>query len=95
MILFVISVAKCYIGNSNLGGSVMGSVSIRLEDVLIERARTVGHAQSRSVAKQIEHWAKIGKMMEENPELSYKFVQDALLAKAERDSGQLEPYSFG
>ena len=72
----------------------MASSSLRLESELVERAKLVGTAQSRSAAKQIEHWAKIGRMMEENPDISYEFVRQALIAKAENESGQLEPYTF-
>ena len=73
----------------------MATASIRLDDVLVGKAKVVGQAQSRSAAKQIEHWAKIGRMMEDNPDLSYQFVQDALIAKAEKEAGELEAYSFG
>ena len=72
----------------------MASSSLRLESDLVERAKLVGTAQSRSAAKQIEHWAKIGRMMEENPDVSYEFVRKAFIAKAENESGQLEPYTF-
>lgn len=73
----------------------MATASIRLEDTLVEKAKVVGSAQSRSAAKQIEHWAKIGRMMEDNPDLSYEFVQQALLAKAEKNAAELEAYTFG
>jgi hypothetical protein len=33
--------------------------------------------------------------MEDNPELSYGFVKQAMIAKAEKDAGKLEPYEFG
>jgi hypothetical protein len=33
-------------------------------------------------------------MMEENPDLSYEFVRQALIAKAEREAGHLEAYTF-
>ena len=32
--------------------------------------------------------------MEENPELSYEFVKQAIMAKAEKEIGQLESYQF-
>ena len=73
----------------------MASSSLRLESDLVERAKLVGTAQSRSAAKQIEHWAKIGRMMEENPDVSYEFVRQALIAKTENESRQLAPYTFG
>ncbi|MCW8108336.1 ParD-like family protein [Alteromonas ponticola] len=45
--------------------------------------------------KQIERWAKIGGMMEDNPGLPYEFVKQAIISKAEKDTGKLEPYEFG
>ncbi|MFT4926170.1 MAG: hypothetical protein ACI8WB_002268 [Phenylobacterium sp.] len=33
-------------------------------------------------------------MMEDNPDLSYEFVKQAIIAKAEKDAGKLERYNF-
>jgi len=33
---------------------------------------------TRSVSMQIEHWARIGKTADENPDLPYAFIEDAL-----------------
>nr|WP_250156413.1 ParD-like family protein [Vibrio alginolyticus] len=41
-------------------------------------ASAQANAANRSVAEQIEHWANIGKMMEENQDLPYEFVRDTL-----------------
>ena len=73
----------------------MATSSIRLEESLVSKAKIIGDAQSRPPAKQIEHWAKIGKMMEDNPDLPYQFVRDATIAKAEKEAGELEEYKFG
>jgi hypothetical protein len=73
----------------------MATSSIRLEETLVSKAKIIGDAQSRSPAKQIEHWAKIGKIMEDNPDLPYLFVRDAMIAKAEKEAGELEDYKFG
>lgn len=72
----------------------MGS-NLRLDDELIAEAKITGAVMSRSAAKQIEHWAKIGRIMEDNPDLNYAFVRDALLSKAEADAGMTEEYTFG
>lgn len=45
--------------------------------------------------KQINHWAKIGKIAEENPDLSFQFIQSVLEAREEALNGQTEPYVFG
>lgn len=73
----------------------MATASIRIDQTLFEKASIMAQAYSRSVPKQIEHWAKIGEIMEDNPELSYAFVKQAMIAKAEKDAGKLEPYEFG
>lgn len=41
-------------------------------------------AYNRTPAKQIEHWAKMGEMMEDNPELPYEFAKQAIIAQAEK-----------
>lgn len=73
----------------------MATASIRLDKSLVERAGIMAKAFNRTVPKQIEHWAKIGEMMEDNPDLPYEFVRQAIIAKAEKEAGKLEPYEFG
>lgn len=38
---------------------------------------------------------KIKKIMQDNPDLSYEFVRQLLIAQAEVEAGQVEPYVFG
>ena len=73
----------------------MATASIRLDQELVEKAAIMAKAYSRSTSKQIEHWAKIGEMMEDNPDLSYEFVRQAIISKAEKEAGKLESYHFG
>jgi len=67
---------------------------INLSESLAKAARTQAELHHRSLDKQIDHWAKIGKIAEENPDLSFQFVQTILKAREEALSGQTEPYSF-
>ena len=73
----------------------MATTSIRLDQHLIEKATIMAKALNRTPPKQIEHWAKIGEIMEDNPDLPYEFVRMAIIAKAEREAGKLEEYNFG
>lgn len=73
----------------------MATNSIRLDQQLIEKATIIAKALDRTTPKQIEHWAKIGEMMEDNPDLPYDFVKQTIIAKAEREAGKLETYDFG
>ena len=69
--------------------------SVRLSDLLVKQAQSVGTVMCRSGAGQIEHWARIGKIAEENPDLSYEFIRDSLIAKAEIENGLVDDYEFG
>lgn len=68
------------------------ATSIRLDDDFVEDVKIHAQVASRSVPKQIEHWAKIGKIAEDNPDLSYEFIQEALLARKEVASGRMTKY---
>lgn len=68
--------------------------SVRLSNTLVKQAKAVGEVMSRSGAGQIEYWARIGKIAEENPDLPFEFIRDSLLAKAEIDNGLVDDYEF-
>ena len=71
------------------------AVALKLSDELIELATPTAAAQHRSIPKQIEHWARLGKVMEENPDMPLQFIKDTLLALEEAKAGQTTAYSFG
>ena len=73
----------------------MATTSVRLDQDLIDKATIMAKALNRTTPKQIEHWAKIGEIMEDNPDLPYEFVKQAIIAEAEREAGKLEAYDFG
>ncbi len=58
-------------------------MNVNLSQDLVDKARKYASVYSRSVPKQIEHWAKLGRIAEENPDLPYSFIRDILLAKEE------------
>ncbi len=49
-----------------------------LSVLLIEEAKPVAQAMHRSVVEQIEYWARLGKVAEENPDLPINMLQDML-----------------
>ena len=73
----------------------MATTSVRLDQDLVEKASIIGKALNRTTPKQIEHWAKIGGIMEDNPDLPYEFVKQAVISQAQKEAGKTEPYSFG
>ena len=46
------------------------SIAIRISDPLARKARDHSRALHRSLAGQIEYWAKMGEILEDNPDLS-------------------------
>ncbi len=67
--------------------------SVRLDDDFVESAKIYAEASNRSTPKQIEYMAMIGQIAIDNPDLSFSFINEALLAKAEMDRGATKPYS--
>ncbi|GLX81862.1 TA system antitoxin ParD family protein [Thalassotalea eurytherma] len=72
----------------------MTTSSIKLDQSLIDDANIIAKALNRTASEQIEHWCKIGKTMEDNSDLTYDFVKQALIAKEEKNSDLLETYTF-
>jgi len=68
--------------------------AVRISDDLIKSARKVSKIENRSLTGQIEYWAKIGQIAEENPELSYKLIREILLGLEDFRSGDFSEYQF-
>ena len=68
--------------------------AVKLSDDIISEAKVISRALNRSIADQIEHWAKIGRIAEENPDLTYEFIRNILIAQQEAKNDKLEPKSF-
>ena len=73
----------------------MSNVAIKISQDIVKSARDVGRVEHRSAPKQLEYWARIGRIAVENPDLPYQFIHDVLLGRAQAESGELEDYIFG
>jgi hypothetical protein len=71
------------------------AVAIKLSDKLVDDAKLYAKAQHRTPPKQIEHWARLGKIAEENPDLPLSFINDALIGIEEVKAGKVSEYTFG
>jgi hypothetical protein len=71
------------------------SKAIRVSDELIRNARLYSNVDNRSVTGQIEYWAKIGRCVEENPDLTYNLIREILIGLEELDQGECSEYKFG
>ena len=71
------------------------STAVKISDDLFNKAKIQSKVFKRSIAGQIEYWAKIGQMIEENPDLPLPFIQDILIGREQIKNGQGTPYVFG
>jgi len=69
--------------------------AIKLSDDLVNDATLHAKAQHRTPPRQIEYWARIGKIAEENPDLPLGFVKDVLVGLEEVEAGDVSEYVFG
>jgi hypothetical protein len=71
------------------------STAVKISDDLVAKAKVQSKVFKRSTAGQIEYWAKIGQIVEENPDLPLPLIQDILIGKEQIKSGMGTPYVFG
>lgn len=69
--------------------------AVKISEELAASAVVFANIENRSLAGQIEYWAKLGKIAEENPDLPMSFIKDVLIGRAQLRSGQKTPYKFG
>ena len=69
--------------------------AVKISEDILDAARIYAKVKHRSIAKQVEYWAQMGKIAEDNPELPLSFIQDILQGREEVRQGLAVPYVFG
>jgi hypothetical protein len=59
--------------------------AIKLSDQFVGLARGEGKVMGRSIAGQVEHWARLGRAVERSPGFDYGRIRGALQAQASFD----------
>lgn len=59
------------------------STSIRITQTLYEQAKQDAAGEHRSIAGQIEFWARVGRAALDNPDLPVSFVAESLASLSE------------
>jgi len=80
--------------NKIFGGTIMAT-AVRISEELVDAAKKYGRIDHRSLACQIEHWARMGKCAEENPDLPYSLIKEILIGLDELEQGEKTEYTFG
>ena len=71
------------------------ATAVRVSEDLVQEARKYSRVDHRSITGQIEHWARIGKCAEENPDLTYDLIKEILIGIEELEHGDFSEYKFG
>ena len=71
------------------------TTAVRVSNSLVSEAKRYSKIENRSLTAQIEYWAKIGEIVEENQDLPFSFIQSILLGKEQIKAGEGTPYVFG
>lgn len=59
------------------------TTSIRIGQTLYEQAKVDAAAEHRTIAGQVEFWAKVGRTALDNPDLPVSFIAESLASMAE------------
>ena len=73
----------------------MSTKIVRIQEEFYESAAIAASARSRSTNKQIEYWAKVGRIADSHPELTLAEVNALLISLEQANSGRLSKYRFG
>lgn len=73
----------------------MSTTAIKIDHEMVNAARVHGTAMNRSATKQVEFWARIGKIAEENPDLNFNDIKDLLIGLEPIKAGMITDYQFG
>jgi len=69
--------------------------AVKISDELANTAAIFASVEGRSVAGQVEYWAKLGRVADENADLPVSLIKEILIARAQVRSGLKTPYVFG
>jgi hypothetical protein len=69
-------------------------IAVRISDDLVQEAKLYAQIDMRSLTGQIEYWARIGKLAEENPDLNFRLIREILIGLAELDQQRYSVYGY-
>jgi len=71
------------------------ATAVRISEKLFNDAKKFSRIDHRSLTGQIEHWARMGKCVEENPDLTYSLIKEILIGVEELEQDEKSEYKFG
>jgi hypothetical protein len=59
------------------------TTSIRIDQTLYDQAKVDASIEHRTIAGQVEYWARVGRAVLDNPDLPASFIAESLASLAE------------
>ena len=72
----------------------MAQRSVKISAEFVSIAEMESKAMCRSTGGQIEYWAQVGRIAEQNPDLSYPLIRDLLISLEQAKQGDVTDYVF-
>ncbi len=72
----------------------MATSQIRIENSFLEQAKIASIANHRPLGHQVQYWAMIGQIAEENPDLTFNAINSILQGDAQLEQGKGTPFVF-
>ena len=66
-----------------MDANMTATTSIRIDQTLYNQAKADAIAEHRTIAGQVEFWAKVGRAALDNPDLPVSFVAESLASLTE------------
>ena len=74
--------------NLKKGAESSTTVEVGLSGSFVDSALACAQVQDRTISEQIEYWSKIGKIAEENPDLTFSLIKEILAADSDPIVGE-------
>ncbi len=73
-----------------VGAKEKRTIPIRVSRALYEDVQKTAQAEQRTIAGQLEYWARIGRASLDNPDLPVEFIRSLLVAQNRQE---VEPFT--
>lgn len=72
----------------------MATTQVRIDNEFMEDVKIAASSNHRPVGYQVQYWARLGQIMEENPDLHFEAIKAILQGVSELNGGAGKPFIF-
>lgn len=72
----------------------MKTTQVRVDNDFMEDVKIAATFNHRPVGYQVQYWARLGQIMEDNPDLHFEAIKNILQGMSELNEGKGKPFVF-